>query len=88
MKIRTEFNFVLPKGIKDEDGVEKKIRGVMRLAKVSDIIDVYRDSRINENPSYFYIILLTKVVTSLTPSASKIVTNKSIEFFLLIILLF
>ena len=79
MKIRTEFNFVLPRGIREEDGKEKKIRGVMRLARVNDITDVYRDPRIKKNPSYFYVIILTRVVLSLTPSSSKMVTNKTIE---------
>ena len=77
MKIRTEFNFILPKGTFIEDGIEKKIRGTMRLAKVKDIIDVYYDARIKENPSYFYVILLTKVVKTL--SSAGMVTNKVIE---------
>jgi hypothetical protein len=79
MKIKTEFNFILPRGIKVEDGKEQKIRGVMRLARVNDLTDVYRDPRIGKNPSYFYVIILTRVVLSLTPSDSKIVTNRTIE---------
>jgi hypothetical protein len=79
MKIRTEFNFVLPRGILGEDGKEQKIRGVMRLAKVDDLTDIFMDSRIKKNPSYFYVIILTRVILSLTPSSSKLVTNKTIE---------
>lgn len=77
MKIRTEFNFVLPNGLIDESGKRVKTSGVMRLAKIKDILDVYKDIRIKNNPSYFYIILLGRVITRL--GTLKMVNTKAIE---------
>jgi len=64
MAFKTEFEFVLPKGYVDEDGNLHK-RGVMRLATAADEILPLRDQRVQSNPSYLSIILLTRVVTKL-----------------------
>ena len=77
MKIRTEFNFVLPRGYIDENGNETKIRGVMRLVKVKDQMDINRDMRVKESSSYFYVVLLSKVISKL--SSEKMITTKVIE---------
>ncbi|MBN1699177.1 MAG: hypothetical protein JW881_16780 [Spirochaetales bacterium] len=77
MKIRTEFKFVLPRGHVDKEGKYRKIQGVMRLIKVKDLIQVYHDSRVKENESYFYIVLLSRVITKF--DAEKLVTSKTIE---------
>ena len=70
MKIKTEFNFVLPRGYVDEAGTEKKIRGTMRLLKVKDLMDINRDSRVKASASYYYVVLLAKVVTGLSEITS------------------
>lgn len=77
MKIRTEFPFILPKGIPDKDGTLKKARGVMRLIKVTDLLDIYQDVRVKENEAYFYIILLARVIVKLADI--RLVTTKTIE---------
>ena len=77
MKLRTEFNFILPVGLTDENGHQIKTSGVMRLAKVKDVLDIYKDIRIKSNPSYFYVILLAKVIVRL--GNLKIVNAKVIE---------
>ena len=77
MKIRTEFNFILPKGNIDENGNQIKIRGVMKLIKVKDLLDIYHDTRVKSDSSYFYVIVLTKVVDSLT--SEKVINSKIIE---------
>lgn len=65
MQIRNEFRFTLPKGtgIKNENG--HKVTGIMRLVKVSDIVMIERDSTVQKNSGAFYIVLLSKVITSL-----------------------
>ena len=65
MQIRNEFRFTLPKGtdIKTEAG--RKVSGTMRLVKVSDIVMIERDSTVQKNSGAFYIVLLSKVITSL-----------------------
>ncbi|MDY6969458.1 MAG: hypothetical protein SVR08_12510 [Spirochaetota bacterium] len=77
MKIRTEFNFVLPKDYIDENNNPKKIRGKMRLIKIKDIMDVYRDMRVKESSSFFYVVLLGKVITKL--GEERVVNTKTIE---------
>ena len=77
MKIRTEFPFVLPKGIVDKDKNLKKTKGVMRLIKVKDLLQIYKDTRVKETESYFYIVLLSRVVTTL--GNERMVTTRTIE---------
>ncbi len=60
----TEFEFDLPKGYVDNEGVVHK-RGVMRLATAADEILPLRDPRVVSNPGYLTIILLSRVVKSL-----------------------
>ncbi len=60
----TEFEFDLPKGYVDNDGVVHK-RGVMRLATAADEILPLRDPRVVSNPGYLTIILLSRVIKSL-----------------------
>lgn len=64
MAFQTEFDFVLPKGYVDADGVLHR-NGTMRLANASDEILPLRDPRVQQNPAYLTIILLTRVITSL-----------------------
>ena len=48
----------------DEDGTLHK-RGIMRLATAADEILPMRDQRVQQNPGYLSIILLTRVITKL-----------------------
>lgn len=58
------FPFVLPHGLLDPDGVEHR-EGTMRLATALDEISPMRDPRVQANPAYAVIILLSRVITSL-----------------------
>jgi hypothetical protein len=60
----SEFPFVLPRGFRDGDGVEHR-DGVMRLATAFDEIAPLKDPRVQSNPGYLVLILLSRVVTRL-----------------------
>jgi hypothetical protein len=60
----TEFEFVLPLGYADEDGTLHR-EGVMRRATAADEILPLRDPRVEKNPAYLIVILLSRVVTRL-----------------------
>lgn len=64
MSFQTEFPFTLPRGYLDKHGELHK-EGIMRLANASDEILPLKDPRVQQNPAYLSIILLTRVVTSL-----------------------
>lgn len=61
---RTEFDFNLPKGYVDQNGVLHK-NGVMRLATAADEILPLRDPRVQANPAYLTVIILARVITRL-----------------------
>jgi hypothetical protein len=61
---QTEVEFVLPKGYLDANGVLHR-RGVMRLATAADEILPLRDPRVQQNPAYLAIIVLSRVITRL-----------------------
>ena len=60
----TVFDFELPKGFVDSQGVVHK-RGKMRLATAGDEISATRDPRVLSNPSYLTIVVLAAVITEL-----------------------
>jgi hypothetical protein len=64
MPLQTEFEFQLPKGYVDEQGGLHR-KGVMRLATAADEILPNRDPRVQANPAYLTVILLSRVVTKL-----------------------
>lgn len=64
MAFQTEYEFELPRGYVDENGTLHK-RGIMRLATAADEILPMRDQRVQQNPGYLTIILLTRVITKL-----------------------
>jgi len=64
MALQTEYPFTLPNGYVDEEGTLHK-KGVMRLATAADEILPLRDPRVQSNPSYLSIILLSRVITNL-----------------------
>lgn len=64
MAFQTEFEFVLPKGYVDEVGNLHK-NGTMRLATAADEILPMKDPRVQQNPAYLTVILLSRVVVRL-----------------------
>ena len=64
MTFQTEFEFSLPQGYVDEDGNLHK-DGTMRLATAADEILPLKDPRVQSNPAYLSVILLSRVITKL-----------------------
>jgi hypothetical protein len=64
MVLQTEFEFELPKGFVDKDGTVHR-GGVMRLANAADEILPMRDPRVQGNPAYLTVILLSRVIARL-----------------------
>jgi hypothetical protein len=62
--IRTEFEFVLPRGYMDAEGNLHR-EGVMRLATAADEILPLKDPRVQSNAAYLVVILLSRVITRL-----------------------
>ena len=61
---QTEFPFRLPQGYIDPEGNVHQ-EGVMRLATAYDEITPLRDPRVQANPGYLVIILLSRVIVRL-----------------------
>jgi hypothetical protein len=64
MAFQTEVEFILPRGYMEEDGTLHR-DGVMRLATAADEILPLKDPRVQSNPAYLTIIVLSRVVTKL-----------------------
>ena len=64
MTLQTEFPFSLPRGYVDAEGNLHR-EGVMRLATAYDEIAPMKDPRVQSNPGYLVIILLSRVITRL-----------------------
>ncbi|NJM75515.1 MAG: hypothetical protein HC852_06675 [Acaryochloridaceae cyanobacterium RU_4_10] len=62
--MQTEFEFILPKGYVDEDGIVHR-KGVMRLSRAIDEIVPLRDPRVKSNPAYATVIILSRVIVRL-----------------------
>ena len=60
----TEHEFTLPMGYLDEDGSLHR-EGTMRLATAADEILPLKDPRVQANPAYLVVILLSRVITRL-----------------------
>lgn len=63
-RLRTEFDFELPRGFVDSDGVAHR-HGTMRLATARDELLPLYDGRVQENPAFTTVVLLSRVITSL-----------------------
>jgi hypothetical protein len=74
--ISTEFEFVLPIGYRDADGNLHR-NGVMRLATAGDEILPLRDHRVQANPAYLIVIVLSRVITRL--GTMEMINTKVIE---------
>jgi hypothetical protein len=64
MLVQTEHEFTLPIGLVDADGTLHR-DGTMRLATAADEILPLADPRVQKNPAYLSLILLSRVVTRL-----------------------
>lgn len=63
--LRTEFEFVLPKGLVDDDGTVHR-EGTMRLATARDELEPLNDPKVKDaDDPYLTIIVLARVVTGL-----------------------
>lgn len=60
----TEFDFTLPKGLLDAQGQVHR-QGVMRLATAKDEIQVQSDRRVQSNPAYGALVMLSRVIVQL-----------------------
>jgi len=64
MELKTEYEFILPRGYVDKDGALHR-EGVMRLANAKDEIVPLNDLRVQRNRAYLIIVLLSRVITRL-----------------------
>jgi hypothetical protein len=64
MAFQTEVDFTLPCGYMDDDGTLHK-NGVMRLATAADEILPLKDPRVQSNPAYLTVIVLSRVISKL-----------------------
>lgn len=63
--LRTEFEFVLPKGLVDDDGTVHR-QGTMRLATARDELEPLNDPKVKDaDDPYLTIIVLARVITGL-----------------------
>ena len=74
--LQTEHEFTLPMGYVDETGTLHK-EGKMRLATAADEILPMKDPRVQSNPAYLTVILLSRVISNL--GSLKMVTPMVIE---------
>jgi hypothetical protein len=72
----TEFPFTLPRGYVDDEGHLHR-EGVMRLSTAYDEIAPMKDPRVQTNPGYLVIILLSRVIKKLGDLTH--ITPKTIE---------
>ena len=59
-----EFPFTLPHGFRDPEGAVHR-EGVMRMSTAFDEIAPLKDARVQGNPGYLVLILLSRVITRL-----------------------
>lgn len=64
MEFKTEYSFTLPRGYVDSDGNIHRT-GVMRLANAADELLPLKDPRVQQNPGYLTVLLLSRVITKL-----------------------
>ena len=75
--LRTEFEFLLPKGLVDDDGSLHR-EGTMRLATARDELEPLRDPKVRDaDDPYLTIVVLSRVVVNLGTKSR--VTPRDIE---------
>lgn len=62
--LRTEFDFTLPRGLIDSQNRVHR-HGVMRLATAKDEIFVQKQRKVQDNPAYAVLVMLSQVITRL-----------------------
>lgn len=73
---QTEYDFTLPAGYIDAEGNLHR-EGTMHLATAADEILPLKDPRVQNNPAYLIVLLLSRVVTRL--GSLDVVNPKVIE---------
>ncbi|HUD37103.1 MAG TPA: hypothetical protein VMR14_09410 [Streptosporangiaceae bacterium] len=63
-ELLTSYPFVLPRGYVDEQGRLHR-DGIMRLATARDEIVTQSDPRVQRNPAYLTVLLLSRTITRL-----------------------
>jgi hypothetical protein len=74
--LQVEHDFTLPMGLLGDDGALHR-DGTMRLATAADEILPLQDPRVQRNPAYLTVILLSRVVVRL--DGIEPVTPKTVE---------
>jgi hypothetical protein len=74
--LQTEYEFTLPCGYLDDEGTLHR-EGVMRLATAADELEPLRDARVQKNPAYLTVILLSRVIQRL--GSLEAVTPRTVE---------
>ena len=74
--LQIEHDFTLPMGLLGDDGALHR-DGTMRLATAADEILPLQDPRVQRNPAYLTVILLSRVVVRL--DGIEPVTPKTVE---------
>jgi hypothetical protein len=74
--VQVEHEFTLPVGLLGKDGSLHR-EGTMRLATAADEILPLQDPRVQRNPAYLTVILLSRVITRL--DGIEPVTPRTIE---------
>ena len=62
--LQTEFKFNLPRGLVDGGG-KIHSQGFMRFATAKDEIYVQKNPLVQDNPAYGFLVMLSRVITSL-----------------------
>jgi hypothetical protein len=62
--LQTEFEFALPKGLIDPSGNLHR-HGRMRLATAKDEIQIQKNRRVQNDPVYGVLVILSQVITQL-----------------------
>lgn len=75
---RTEFDFVLPRGFVDQNGVVHRA-GTMRLATARDELLPLSDDRVKFNPAFLSVVLLGRVITRLGTLEGEAVNSRVVE---------
>ncbi|MBW4700065.1 MAG: phage tail assembly protein [Aphanocapsa lilacina HA4352-LM1] len=82
---QSEFAFTLPRGLLGEGG-ELHRQGTMRLATARDEMAVQKDSRVQANPAYGVLVMLSRVIVRLgtlaaiTPEALESLFTRDIAY--------
>jgi hypothetical protein len=86
MTFQTEFEFSLPRGYVDANGLVHR-NGKMRLSTALDEIESINDPRVQANDAYLPIVLLSRVVTQLgglTPVSAHVIESLYVSDFALL----